>query len=92
MELTPPDAAARLDALLHGSGTNTLVITGGETDVCVLATVLGAVDRGFRVVLVADAICSSADQTHDALMEVYRSRFSEQVEAVTMHEVVDAWR
>lgn len=87
-----PWTEGRLDALLHGSGTNTLVITGGETDVCVLATVLGAVDRGFRVVLVADAICSSADQTHDALMEVYRSRFSEQVEAVTMHEVVDAWR
>jgi nicotinamidase-related amidase len=57
--------------MLDGSEVDTLVVTGGETDICVLATVLGAVDRGFRVVLVSDAICSSADQTHDALMELY---------------------
>ena len=71
-----PWTEGRLDAMLTGSEIDTLVITGGETDVCVLATVLGAIDRGFRVVLVTDAICSSADQTHDALMELYRSRFS----------------
>ncbi|WP_274627688.1 cysteine hydrolase family protein [Arvimicrobium flavum] len=81
-----------LDALLHGSTIDALLVTGGETDVCVLATVLGAIDRGFRTVIVTDAICSSADQTHDALMELYRSRFSEQVEAVTMEEVIDGWR
>ncbi len=81
-----------LDALLHGSTIDALLVTGGETDVCVLATVLGAIDRGFRTVIVTDAICSSADQTHDALMELYRSRFSEQVEAVTMEEVIEGWR
>jgi nicotinamidase-related amidase len=58
----------------------------------VLATALGAVDRGFRTVLVTDAICSSVDATHDALMELYRSRFSEQVEAVTMEAVLENWR
>jgi nicotinamidase-related amidase len=78
--------------MLAGSGVDTLVITGGETDVCVLATVLGAIDRGFRVALVTDAVCSSQDETHDALMELYRSRFSEQVEPVTVNEVLKAWR
>lgn len=87
-----PWTEGRLDALLKGSKVDTLVITGGETDVCVLATVLGAIDRGFRVVLVTDAICSSADQTHDALMELYLSRFSEQVEAVTTDEALEGWR
>ncbi|PDQ21727.1 cysteine hydrolase [Mesorhizobium sanjuanii] len=87
-----PWTEGRLDALLHGSGVDTLVITGGETDVCVLATVLGAIDRGFRTVIVTDAICSSADQTHDALMELYRSRYSEQVEIAEMGEVLDGWR
>ena len=86
-----PWTEGQLDALLSGSGVNTVVVTGGETDVCVLATVLGAIDRGFRVVLATDAICSSADQTHDALMQLYRSRFSEQVEAVAMSEVLHAW-
>ena len=43
------------------------MITGAETDVCVLATVLGAVDYGYRVVLVTDAVCSHSDTGHDAL-------------------------
>jgi len=87
-----PWTEGRLDGMLAGSGVDTLIITGGETDICVLATVLGAIDRGYRVVLVTDAICSSADETHDALMALYRSRFTEQVEAVPMHEVLSEWR
>lgn len=53
-----------------------------------IASLLGTIDR-VRVVLVTDAICSSADRTHDALIQLYRSRFSEQVEAVTMQDVLD---
>jgi nicotinamidase-related amidase len=86
-----PWTEGRLDRLLRDSGTDTLVITGGETDVCVLATVLGAIDRGFRVIVVTDAVCGSADETHDALMALYHSRFSEQVEVAPMQEVLDAW-
>jgi hypothetical protein len=33
------------------------------TDVGVLATMLGAVNLGFGIILVTDAICSSADET-----------------------------
>ena len=44
---------------------------------------LGAIDWGFRVILVTDALCSSADETHDAMMNVYMNRFGEQVETVT---------
>jgi len=87
-----PWTEGRLDALLNGSEIDTLVITGGETDVCVLATVFGAIDRGFRTIIVSDAICSSADETHDALMKLYRSRFSEQVEIAEMGEILEGWR
>ena len=31
---------------------NTLIVSGGETDVCVLSTVLSAIDLGLRIVLV----------------------------------------
>ncbi len=41
---------------LRGDGIDTVIITGGETDVCVLATMLGAIDWGFRVILVTDAL------------------------------------
>ena len=69
-----------------------LVITGGETDVCVLASALGGIDRGFRVVLVGDALCSFVDETHDALMELYLTRFTEQLEVTTVDEVLESWR
>jgi hypothetical protein len=46
-------------------------ITGGETDVCVLATMFGAIDWGLRVIVVTDAACSSADETRDATMALY---------------------
>ena len=69
-----------------------LIITGSETDVCVLATVLSAVDLGYRVVLVRDALCSSSDEGHDALMKMYHSRFSEQIETADAETVLSNWR
>jgi nicotinamidase-related amidase len=33
-----------------------LVVTGSETDVCVLATIMSAVDHGYRVILVRDGV------------------------------------
>ena len=43
-------------------------------------TLLGAVDWGFRVILVTDALCSSADETHDPMMNIHMNRFGQQVE------------
>jgi nicotinamidase-related amidase len=77
--------------VLRERQTDALVITGAETDMCVLAAVMDAVDHGFRVVLVTDAICSSSDRTHDALMTLYRNRFSEQIETATSEAIVSAW-
>jgi nicotinamidase-related amidase len=80
---------------LHGDlqarGIDTLVVTGGETDVCVLATVLGAVDRGYRVVVVSDALCSSSDESHDASLGLYHKRYGVQVETATTQCVLDYW-
>jgi nicotinamidase-related amidase len=81
-----------LHAWLLRNSVDTLVITGGETDVCVLATVLGAIDFGYRVILATDALCSSSDETHDALLMLYERRFSQQVEAVSTELVLANWR
>jgi nicotinamidase-related amidase len=77
--------------LLRERGVESLVITGAETDVCVLAAVMDAVDLGYRFVLARDALCSSWDQTHDALMTLYRERFSEQIELAETATILDAW-
>ncbi|MDA9404391.1 cysteine hydrolase family protein [Bradyrhizobium sp. CCBAU 45389] len=81
-----------LAASLIEKGIGTVVITGTETDVCVLSTVLSAVDLGFRVVIVEDALCSSSDVGHDALMTMYRTRFHGQVDLVTAEELAEFWR
>ena len=77
--------------LLRRRRTDGLVITGAETDVCVLAAVLDAVDLGYRVVLATDALCSSSDATHDALLTLYRNRFGQQIETITSEALLASW-
>ena len=70
---------------------NTLIISGAETDVCVLATVLDAVDLGYRVVVAEDALCSSSDEGHDMLLRLYQSRYSEQIETASSEIILSRW-
>lgn len=81
-----------LPAKLIEAGCDTVIISGAETEMCVLATVLGAVDLGYRVIIATDAICSSADETHDAMLKIYSDRFSMQIELAESEEIKGAWR
>jgi nicotinamidase-related amidase len=76
---------------LRTQGCDTLIVSGGETDVCVLATVMAALDLGFHIVLPTDALCSVDDRTHDALLLLYRERFSQQIATATTEQVLQAW-
>lgn len=87
-----PFSEPHLPALLRERRADALVLTGGETDICILATVLGAVDAGYRVVLASDGMCSVSDEMHDALLRLYRDRFNEQIETASSEEILDAWR
>ena len=80
-----------LASFLREKSVSTLIVTGAETDVCVLSTVLDAVDLGLRVVIVEDALCSSFDEGHDALMTLYRNRFAEQIELIRLEELTLLW-
>ena len=82
----------RLHMLLQKQDVTTLVLSGGETDVCVMAAVLGAVDLGYSIILLKDAICSTSDATHDASLEVLGSRFSAQIRIASVGDVLDWWR
>jgi len=80
----------RLHLELTRGHVDTLIVTGGETDVCVLTAVVGAVDLGYRVVVLKDAVCSGADQTHDAALELLGRRFTLQVEIRTTADFLAA--
>lgn len=80
-----------LHSRLKARGCNALVISGGETDMCVLAAVLGAADLGYRTVLVRDAVCSASDEAHDAMLELFENRYRQHVELASAIEVADLW-
>ncbi len=83
-----PWIEGRLHQALSRDGVDTLIITGGETDVCVLATVLGAIDLGYRIIIPRDAVCSGADTTHDSTLELLEKRFSVQIEVASTEELL----
>jgi nicotinamidase-related amidase len=81
-----------LIATLRNANIDTVIVTGGETDVCVATTVMGAIDHGFRVVLPTDAVFGSADETHDAMLRVFESRFALQLTTCTTQDLLDELR
>jgi nicotinamidase-related amidase len=85
-----PWVDGRLNAHLQQEGVEAIVVTGGETHVCVLSTVLGGIDLGFRSIVLSDAVCSGADETHDAAVDLLGDRFSVQLDLMKTEEFLSA--
>jgi nicotinamidase-related amidase len=86
-----PFHGTNLAQILRERGADSLVISGAETDMCVLAAVMDAIDLGYRVVLPIDALCSSSDEKHEALLSLYRDRFSQQIETADTETILSCW-
>lgn len=71
---------------------DTMILSGVETDVCVLATALDAIDAGLRVIVAADAVASSSEDGHRATLEAVLPRFDQQVEIASVATILRAWR
>jgi len=84
-------ADADFTASLARRDIDTLLLSGVETDVCVLATAVDAVDRGFRVVLAADAMTSLSVAGHRAALDAIYPRFDQQIEISTTTAILAAW-
>jgi nicotinamidase-related amidase len=54
-------------AAVETTGRRTAVLVGMETDVCVAHSALGLLDRGYRVVVVRDAVLAPRDAHHDGI-------------------------
>jgi len=77
--------------ILRHRKIDTLIFTGVETDVCVLASVMQAVDKGHRTVVVADAVASSSPEGHRATLEAVLPRFDQQIEIIGSEQLLKAW-
>lgn len=58
-----------LDILLKGLGTETLLLVGGLTDVCVHYTFVDAHQRDFRARVIEDCVGGSSERAHDAALD-----------------------
>ncbi len=66
-----------LDLALRARGIDTLIISGGSTDVGVCATVFAGRDHDYNLIVARDACATSHDQrAHDALMELVFPRMA----------------
>lgn len=68
-----------------------LVLSGVETDVCVLATAMSAVDLGYRTVIATDAVTSSVAASHRACLDHVYPRYDQQIELACVDEIIAAW-
>jgi nicotinamidase-related amidase len=84
-------ASADFVASIARRGAQTLILSGVETDVCVLATALDAVDRGLHVVLATDALTSWSTAGHRAALEAIYPRFDQQIDITTVADIMTAW-
>ncbi|MEX2200578.1 MAG: cysteine hydrolase [Dongiaceae bacterium] len=69
-----------------------LIFSGVETDVCVLATLLAAVDRGYRSVVARDAVASGNAAGHRAALEMVIVRYDMQIEIADTADILAQWQ
>lgn len=66
-----------LDLALRARGIDTVIISGGSTDVGVAATVFSGRDMNYNMIVASDACATSHDQrAHDLLMKLIFPRMS----------------
>lgn len=68
-----------------------LIFTGVETQACVLATVLSAVDLGYKCVVAIDAVAASKQESHHACIQHVLSRFPGQIELDNVNSIGQRW-
>ena len=71
-----PELRAQLDR-------DELILCGVETDCCVLATALEAIDHGVPVTVVEDAVASPSPAGHEGALALFRRLDDDQVKVTT---------
>jgi nicotinamidase-related amidase len=81
-----------LQTALDELSAEAIIFTGVETEVCVLATALTAIDRGYRTLLVSDAIGSSDMKSHQACLDRIFARYDQQLELIDSSTLLASWK
>lgn len=74
-----------LDTMLRAAGADTVVVTGASTSGCVRATVVDAMQHGFRVVVPLEGVADRAAGAHEASLADIQSRYGEVMALAEVH-------
>lgn len=83
-----PFTSTSLDQILRNMGVRTVVVAGVSVNLGILGTVISAIDLGYRVVLVRDAVCGVPTEYADAVID---NTLSLLATVVQVDDVLDAW-
>jgi nicotinamidase-related amidase len=84
-------AGTALDGALRARGVRSLVVTGTMTDICVLATVVGAFNHEYRVTVVEDGVATLWPEIQRATLDIIRRAYARVVPAKVVADEVTAW-
>ncbi len=84
-------AGTPLDGVLRARGVTSLVITGTLTDICVLATVVGAFNREYRITVVEDGVATLWPEIQRATLDIIGRAYGRVVSSKEIIDQVTAW-
>jgi len=84
-------AGTELDGALRARGVTSLVITGTMTDICVLATVVGAFNREYRISVVADGVATLWPEIQRATLDIVGRAFGRVVQSEEVLDTIARW-
>jgi ureidoacrylate peracid hydrolase len=84
-------AGTELDGALRARGVTSLVITGTMTDICVLATVVGAFNREYRISVVADGVATLWPEIQRATLDIVARAFGRVVQSQEILDTIARW-
>jgi nicotinamidase-related amidase len=82
---TTPDAALRARGVTH------LVLTGTMTDICVLATVIGGMNREYRMTVVEDATATLRPESQRATLDIIARAYARVLTTKQVAEEIGRW-
>ena len=84
-------AGTPLDGALRARGVTSLVVTGTLTDICVLASVVGAFHREYRVTVVEDGVATLWPEIQRATLDIIGRAYGRVVSSKELKDEVSSW-
>jgi len=85
-------AGSELDGVLRARHVRSLVIVGTMTDICVLATVVGAFNREYRITVVEDGVSTLWPEIQRATLDIIGRAFGRVVSSKSVIDTLASWR